>query len=159
MRLDAITARFEQLAPREKTLVLAAAGLVALALVWWIALAPALRVLRGAEAEHRALDAQLQRMLGLQAQAQSMQAQPKQGQQEALRLAEAAIRERLGTNARYTIVGDRVTVTLTAVPADSLSQWLAQVRANAHALPSEAKLQRNPAGQWDGTLVLALPPA
>ena len=31
-------------------------------------------------------------------------------------------------------------------------------RVNARALPSEARLQRNPAGLWEGTLVLTLPP-
>ncbi|EER57544.1 conserved hypothetical protein, partial [Acidovorax delafieldii 2AN] len=35
-------ARWKALAPREQQLVLAAGALVALALLWWVALAPAL---------------------------------------------------------------------------------------------------------------------
>jgi general secretion pathway protein M len=56
-----------------------------------------------------------------------------------------------------TVVGDRVTVALKAMSADNLAQWLAQVRLNARALPGEARLTRNAAGTWDGTLVLTLP--
>ena len=157
-QLQAITGRWELLAAREKLLVGAAAGLVALALVWWVAFAPAIGVLRNADAAHRALDAQRQHMQRLQAQAQAMQAQPKQSHDEALRLLEVAIRQQLGVTARYTIAGERVTVTLAGTPSEALAQWLAQARVNARALPGEAKLQRNAAGLWDGTLVLSLPP-
>lgn len=150
--------RWERLAAREKMLVAGAAALVGLALVWWILFAPALAMLRSAEAQHRALDAQLQRMLRLKAQAETMQAQPRQGHDEALRLLEASIREGLGTTARYTIAGERVTVTLAGASSETLAQWLTQARVNARALPGEARLQRNAAGAWDGTLVLTLPP-
>ena len=121
-------------------------------------IAPAVATLRAAEAQHRSLDAQLQQMLRLQAQAQAMQSQPKQGYDEAIRLLENAIRERLGASARYSISGERVTVTLAGVPSTVLTQWLTQARVNARALPGEARLARNPAGTWDGTLVLTLPP-
>ena len=153
-----LRARWEPLAAREKMLVAGAAALVGLALVWWIVFAPAISALRGAEAQHRALDAQLQQMLRLKAQAQAMQGQPRQSHEEALRLLEQAIRERLGTSARYTIAGERVTVTLAGTPSEALAQWLTQARVNARALPGEARLQRNAAGGWDGTLVLTLPP-
>lgn len=150
--------RWEPLAPREKMLVGGAAALVGLALVWWILFAPALAMLRSAEAQHRVLDAQLQQMLRLKAQAEGMQAQPRQGHDEAVRLLELAIRERLGTSARHTIAGERVTVTLAGTSSEALAQWLTQARVNARALPGEARLQRNAAGLWDGTLVLTLPP-
>jgi general secretion pathway protein M len=150
--------RWEQLAPREKTLVAGAAGLVAAALLWWVAIAPALNTLRSAEAQHRVLDAQLQRVLGLQAQAQAMQSQPRQNHDEAVRLLETSVRQRLGTTARITLSGERVTLTLAGTSADALAQWLTQARVNARALPSEARLNRNAAGLWDGTLVLTLPP-
>ncbi len=151
-------ARWDALAPREKVLSAGAAALVLLALLWWVAIGPALSVLRGADAQHRALDAQLQRMRGLQAQAQALQSQPRQSQEESLRLLELSVRERLGTTARIVVAGDRVTLTLAATPADALAQWLTQARVNARALPAEARLTRNPAGTWDGTLVLSLPP-
>jgi general secretion pathway protein M len=75
-----------------------------------------------------------------------------------MRQLEAAIRQQLGTSARYAIAGDRVTLTLTNTPAQALAQWLSQVRTNARAIPGEAKLARNAAGGWDGSLVLTLPP-
>ena len=150
--------RWAALAPREKMLVAAALALVAAALVWLLALGPALGTLRSTEAQHRALDSQLQQMLSLQAQAQALQAQPKQNRSEALRLLELSVRQRLGTTARLQIGGERVTVTLLGTAADALAQWLTQARVNARALPSEARLSRNAAGLWEGTVVLTLPP-
>lgn len=153
-----LRARWNALAPRERKLVLGAAGLVTLALLWWVALAPAWATLRTAPQQHQALDAQLQRMQRMQAQAQAMLAQPRQSHDEALRQLEQAIRAQLGTAARYSISAERVTVTLTAVSGQVLGQWLSQVRINARALPGEARLVRNASGSWDGTLVLTLPP-
>jgi general secretion pathway protein M len=157
MNRQMLRARWAGLAPREQALVAAASALVALALLWWLALGPAVATLRGAEAQHRALDAQVQHMKRLQAQARAMQGQPRQNPDEAMRQLESAIRQQLGVSARYSIAGDRVTITLTNTPAPALAQWLSQVRTNARAIPGEAKLTRNAGGGWDGSLVLALP--
>jgi len=157
MTLQDLRAHWTGLAPREQALVAAAAGLVALALLWWIALAPAMATLRSAEAQHRALDGQLQQMRRLQAQAKAMQAQPRLAHAEAMRQLETAVRQQLGTGARYIVDGERVTITLTNTPAAALAQWLTQVRSNARAIPGEARLTRNAAGGWDGTLVVTLP--
>ena len=64
--------RWAALQPREKTLVLASAVLVLAALLWWLALAPAFKTLRSAPQQHQALDAQLEQMNRLQAQATQM---------------------------------------------------------------------------------------
>jgi general secretion pathway protein M len=69
------------------------------------------------------------------------------------------VRQRLGTTGRTLVSGDRVTVTLTGAAPEAVAQWLAQARANARALPGEARLNRNASGLWEGTLVLTLPPA
>ncbi len=156
-RTHTLTARWAQLAPREKLLVGTATAVVGVALLWWVGMAPALQTLRTAPGQHRSLDTQLQRMQTLQAQAQALQAQPKQGHDEALRALELTIRQRFGTTARYSIGADRVTITLSAAAPDTLAQWLTQARVNARALPTEARLTRNAAGQWDGTLVMSLP--
>ena len=157
MNLEPWRQRFRGLAPREQAMVVAAALLVVLALLWWVALGPAIATLRSADAQHRAVDTQLQQMRRLQAQARLMQSQPRQAHDEAMRQLEAAIREQLGVTARYTIAGERVTVTLINTPAEGLARWLTQVRSNARALPGEARLARNPEGGWDGTLVVTLP--
>jgi general secretion pathway protein M len=82
---SSLRARWESLAPREKVWVAVAGASVAAMLVWFVALGPALATLRTAEVQHRALDTQLQHMRGLQAQAQALQAQPKQSHDEAMR--------------------------------------------------------------------------
>jgi general secretion pathway protein M len=153
-----LKARWQGLAAREKMLTVAAAALIAVALVWLVLLGPALGTLRSAETQRRALDEQLRQMQLLQAQAQALQAQPKQNHDDAVRLLELSVRQRLGTTGRILIAGDRATVTLTGTSPDALAQWLTQARVNARALPGEARIARNAAGLWDGTLVLALPP-
>ena len=55
MKLQDLRTRWVGLAPRERALVGGAAALVALALLWWVALAPALATLRSADVQHRAL--------------------------------------------------------------------------------------------------------
>ena len=162
----ALRARWQALAPREQTLVLAACGLVAFALLWWLALAPALSTLRDAPARHAELDAQLQRMQSLRAEAQQLQAAPVTGRGDAAGALRTALAQRLGSAAQLNMVGDRATVTFKGAPADALGQWLAQARSNAHAAPLEARLAQSadaaraaPAGEarWNGTLVLSLP--
>ncbi len=166
-----LQARWAALQPREKSLVLGAALLVLAALLWWLALAPALKTLRNAPQQHQVLDAQLQQMKRLQAQATQMQSQPVLDQDAARRALDAAVKQRLGASTQVNVVGDRATVILKAVPADAIAPWLAQVRTNARALPVEVKLNRSSAPaatgkdaapataqpQWDGTVVLALP--
>jgi general secretion pathway protein M len=158
-----LLAQWTRLAPRERRSVALAGALVLLALVWWLALAPALATLRSAEAQHRTLDAQLQTMLRLQAEAQTLQSQPKMGFEEALRALEASVRQRLGTTGELQVVGERATVTLKGASADALARWLAQARVNARALPSEVRLVRSPGAApasgptWDGSLVMSLP--
>lgn len=146
------------LAPREKMLAGGAAALVLLALLWWLGVAPALAVLRTSDEQHQSVDAQLARMRALQQQAQSLQSQPKQNQDESMRLLEASVRQRLGTGVRMAAAGDRVTLTLAGTPPDALATWLSQARVNARAVPVEARLTRGAGGGWDGTLVLSLPP-
>lgn len=150
-------ARFGALASREKMMVAGAALVIVLALVWLVAIGPALGTLRGAEQQRRTLDMQMQHMAALKTQAQSLQSQPKPNRDEALRQLEQSVRQRLGTAGRTTVSGDRVTVALAGVPADALAQWLAQARSAAHTLPSDAHLTRNASGQWEGTVVLILP--
>ena len=168
---------WQALAPREQTLVLAAGGLIALALLWWLAVAPALATLRTAPARHAQLDAQLQHMHRLRAEAQQLQSAPNPARGDTVGALRTALAQRLGNTAQLNVVGDRATVTLKGAPAGALGQWLAQTRSNARAAPIEARLARsaatsantaapstlgNPAAaapRWDGTLVLALPPA
>lgn len=177
-------ARWQGLARREQTLLLAAAALVAFAVLWWLLMAPALQTLRTAPARHAELDAQLQRMLTLQAEAQQLQGAPRVPAADAMRTLQSGVAQRLGSGAQVSAAGDRATVTLKGVPADRLADWLSQARSAAHAVPLEMRLVRSPAAaapaarpgapasaagsaappadadgrpRWDGTIVLALP--
>ena len=114
------------MAARERRLVGLAAALVGLALLWWLALAPALATLRQAEVQRPLLDAQWQRMQALQAEAAALKASPRMGQDEALRALEALVKQRLGATAQLSVVGDRANLTLKNTPAADLAGWLAE---------------------------------
>lgn len=176
-----LQARWNALAGRERRMLLAAAAVVAGAVLWWLALAPALATLRAAQAQHLALDAQLQRMQGLQSQARALQSQPKMSGDDAQRMLAALLKQTLPGTAQMSVTGDRATVTLKGASADALAQWITQARINAKAIPAEVRLVRSVsagtgtgagaglggavasasagsrAAAWDGTVVLTLP--
>lgn len=185
--LAQLRARWTAMDARERRLAGVAAALVGIALLWWIALAPALKTLRAAPAEHARLDAQLQQMTTLQAQAKALQAQPRANRDEALKALEGSVSASLGPAAQLQQQGsaEGVNVNIKSVPADALAQWLAQARGNARAVPREVHLTRASAPapgaspraaptsptptpapadgpakpRWDGTLVMSLPAA
>ena len=123
-RTTALQARWKALAPREQNLVLAAGGIVALALVWWVALAPALATLRQAPELHRKLDQQLQHMQRLQASTATASPATNLAQRCRGRALRTALTQRLGTAAQMNVLGDRVTVTLkAALPMPPPNGW------------------------------------
>ena len=155
-----LQARWRQLANREKTFLVAAVALVMLALLWKLVLAPSLQTSRTSTAQATALDGELQHMQSLQAQANALQKQAPLGYNEALRALNTATKQTLAGAAQINVVADRANVTLQAVSADALAQWLAQARLNARSVPVEARLTRGttPAGAtWTGALVMSLP--
>lgn len=147
---------WRQLKLSERRLILAAFWLIVAALLWWLAIAPALKTIKEAPAQHRALDVQLQNMRTLSAEAKNLQSQPKLGLDDAQKALQSAVTQRFGTTAQLNLSGERASLTLKNANAQELALWLTQARVNARALPSEAKLNRNGDG-WDGTLVLTLP--
>lgn len=156
----ALTAALTRLAPRERRAALAAAALLGLALLWWLALAPALSTLRAAPERHARLDVQLSQMSSMAAAAAALRAQPpapalgRDAVLQALEQASAA----LGASAQLSVLGERASVTLTNASPQALAEWLLQVRVNARLLPLQAQLSRSgepPA--WSGTLVLSGP--
>ena len=158
-----LTAAWAARDPRERRLILLAASVVGLALLWWVGLAPALRTLREAPAQRTALQAQAQQMQQLKVEANALKAMPRMGHDEALRALEASTQQRLGAQGQMSVIGDRVTVTLKEAPAGALANWLSDARVNARATPVEARLSRvgdaSPGAPvlWSGTLTLSLP--
>lgn len=159
--LSPLQSRWRLVPVRQQRWLLAALALLLVALLWWLALAPALATLKAATQQQRQLDAQLQQMQRLQAQARALQTQARIPVDEARRLLEASVKP-LGATAQMVVTGSGVTLSFKGISADALAQWLIQVRQNAHAVPVEARLVRAAAGAvgtpitWNGTLVLHL---
>ena len=161
--------QWSALAQREQNLVLLAASIVLLALVWWVALAPALHSLRTAPARHAAADRELQTMLQMQAQAQLLRQQPQSSSADSKALLEQSVTAELGATAKLQWLGLRAQITLTQTPAPALARWLSQARDNSHAAVAEMKLNRQAASgsssdadattRWSGSLLLDLPGA
>lgn len=141
---------------KEKWAFKLAVALLAGVLVWAFALAPAVRTLRGYETSRLKLDADLQTMQVLQAQAQALQTMPRLSQSTATQALRESVQKAFGKNADFSASGANATVTLRAVPADTLAQWLASARTEALSAPIQARLT-NAAALWSGTLQMALP--
>ncbi len=151
-------AAWAALAARERRLLAAALTVVMLAVLWWVGVSPALQTLRGAESQHRTLDAELQTMRALAAEAASLQALPRIQANDSRKALELSVRQGLGASAQLTVSGERATVTLKGASAEALAQWMVQARSNARATPVEARLMLNAARTgWDGSVTLSLP--
>lgn len=156
--VQAVSNRWQAFDSREKTLVTVAGVVVACALLWWLGIAPALSVLKTAKTQSLLLNAQLQQMQVLEAQAKEFQALPKSKSVDSAQALVALVRQRLGTAAQLSVIGSQATLTMTGASPDALAQLLSQARTTANATPSQARLKRsatNPQA-WDGTLVLSL---
>ena len=135
-----------------------------------VLIAPAQNKLRQADSRRQVVAQQLAHMQALQAQAQALQQRTPMSRDSALKALQGVAAP---SGVQLNPQGERVLVTFKAVPAHVLSQWLAQARTQAQALPSEVHLTRtaintaasNPASNttpptspaWDGSLVLVLP--
>jgi general secretion pathway protein M len=174
-------AAWAQRQPRERQLIALLAWLMALAVMWQVALAPALQTLHDAPARQASLDAQTQKMRTLQAEALSLKKPTPITRSEATRWLESSVAETLGAGTRISVQGERATLTLQAAPAAELARWLSQARERAQALPVQAQLQQATATaaptakasnqtpsrpaptsadagvRWNGSVVLSLP--
>lgn len=153
--LATLQARWHSVSAREQRLVKWGVAVVGLALLWWVALAPALKMLKTADQQRGVLESEWLQMQTLQAQAKVLQAKPLLAALDARRLLEASVLP-LGAALQLANVGDQVRVTVKGLSPDALAQWLTTARQNARAVPSEAQLTRNAAGTWDGSLMLSL---
>jgi len=141
-------------ASRERLAIAAMVFAVAVLLVWLIAVQPALRTLREAPVELDRLDSQWQQMqLAALESATLRSASPVPPQQaaEALR----AATERLGGKGKIALQGDRATLTFSAVPFETLRNWIGEARSAARARPVEAQLQKGTSG-YSGTITVVL---
>jgi general secretion pathway protein M len=155
LRLRAAGAtRWRSFSPRERLAASIALAVVALALLWLVALAPALRIVRSAPATLDQIDAQLAQMQRLASEARDLKTGTPVGAAQSAAALKAAT-DRLGERGRLAVVGDRATLTLNGVSGEALRQWLAEARSGARARPVEAQMTRGPRG-YTGTLVVSL---
>ncbi len=152
--LAALNQRWQQLAARERQIAGVGALLVSLALLWFVGVAPAWKILSRAPADMNRAEAELQSMQKLADEARALRSAtpvPAEQAQTALRAATA----RLGDKARLSVQGDRAVLTLNGIGPAALRDWLAEARSGARARPVEASLSRAPQG-LTGTVVVAL---
>lgn len=147
---------WNQREPREKLLLTWGGVALGAALLWGVALAPALRTLKAFDAKHLAQAATINTMLRQQVQAQALMGVPVISQAQAIQALQASVKQSFGAQADVVIQGGQATVTLRGVGADALAQWLAVARTNARSVPVQARLARN-AAVWNGTLQMGLP--
>jgi general secretion pathway protein M len=146
--------RWLTLAPRERTGMMVAAAFVGALMVWFIAIQPAWRTLSAAPAQIDQLDAQLQTMRRLAAEASELRNMPPvSAMQSGTALLSAT--ERLGTKAELTLSGDGATCNFDGVSAGELQSWLIEIRSAARARVTQAQLSRDPRG-YSGTIVVSL---
>lgn len=148
--------RWHQLAPRERQGVAVAGTLLAVSLLWFVAIAPAWRTLREVPPQRLALEAQLQQMQALATEAQTLRAVAPVPPEQAQAALNAAA-QRLGPQARLMPQGaQRSVLTLQGVDGAQLAAFLGEARAGARARVLEATLSQAGPGRYDGNLILAL---
>jgi general secretion pathway protein M len=155
MKRNALRIWWEQRPAREQRLLALAAAVVGLALVWGIGLAPAWKTVRAYPEQRARLDAQLQTMQTLQAQATALQGKPPLAAAASQAALQAAV-ARWGARASLVVLNQQATVTLKGIEADALAQFLAQVRTDARLLPQQAQWRRE-GRVWSGTVTFNLP--
>lgn len=139
---------------RDRRVAIVVAWVAALALLWMKGVAPAWQTLHDAPLKQQQLEAQLDEMRRLAAEARGLRDAPRlppDQAQTALRAATA----RLGDKARLQMQADRAVVQMTGVAGPDIVAWLAEVRAGARMRPLQAQLLRSGQG-YNGTVVVAL---
>ncbi|MCX8517632.1 MAG: type II secretion system protein GspM [Rhodoferax sp.] len=149
-----LAARWAALATRERIGLTLAAGVVGVALLWGVLIAPALRTRDSADQQMAALALQLDEMQALQARAQALQAQPVIAPQDALKALQTAAAD-LGKNASLLVGGETATLTLKQVSATTLAQWLSP-QPGQSLLPFEVHVQQEAQDAQDAPAVSAI---
>jgi general secretion pathway protein M len=147
-------ARWRSFAPRERVALAVGAALLALFIVWSLLVAPAWRVSREAPVELDRLEAQLQQMQRIAADAKTLKGAPPVSAAQAVEPLKAAT-ARLGGKASLVFQGDRATLTLNGVSGEALRDWLGEARSAARARPTDVQLTRSGDG-YSGQVVVSL---
>lgn len=143
---------------RQRLQYLAAAMLCTL--LWFLNISPALQTYQQAPLQLARLEQQSETLKALQLQAMALQKAPRIKAQDASAVLPQIMASTLGSGAKLNLEATRATFQVSSVSAEALAQFLEAARNQAHALPTEAHLQKFKAGtqdKWRGTLILNLP--
>ena len=140
--------------PRERLGLTLAGVAIGIALVWMIAIAPALRTLRETPPQLDALDIQLQSMQRMATEARDLRGAAPVPTSQAMQSLRSAT-DRLGDKGKLTVQGDQATLTLNGVNGEVLRGWLTEARSGARARPVQAQLTRGPQG-YAGTVIVSV---
>jgi general secretion pathway protein M len=165
-----MTTQWERLAPRERQLFVVAGSLLALALAWWLLVAPAVQTWRTAGTAHAQLDAQIQQMQALAAEAKALKGAPRVTASQTQSWLDQSTKK-LG-KATLNMQGARAQISFTGASAENLAAFLAEARVSAALLPVQANWKRaalitTPTSAstkgdtpvlWDGSLVFEVTP-
>ncbi|SEL74390.1 general secretion pathway protein M [Roseateles sp. YR242] len=149
--------RWQAAQPRERQMTRMAAGAIAVALLWLIAISPAWTTLAKAPIEIDRLDSELRQMRALAQQAQQLKDALPVPQEQSITALRSAT-ERLGPNAELTLTGPQAQLRLRGITGAALATWLTEARQSARARPQEVELQSGPQG-YSGRLTVVLPSA
>ncbi len=150
---------WEQRNPRERQLLGLGGAVLAVAFLWFVAIAPALQTYRASGSAHAKLDTELAQMQRMAAQAAKLKEMPRANAAAVQSWIDGATKK-LG-KATASVQGGRVQVSFTGASPEALADFLAEGRGKAQLVPSEAHWKKsvNPATanpQWDGNIVFEL---
>jgi general secretion pathway protein M len=150
----------KNLQPRERRLVIAALCIIALALLWWVAIAPALHTYRHSTSAHAQLDAQIAKMQALANQAQALKALPSPSNAKAKEWLDSNAKK-LSTNANVAILGNQAQMRFQNVQPQALVSWLAEARSSAGLRVLQASWNKTSSAvgtlAWSGDMALEMP--
>ncbi len=149
-----LVARWRALSERDRRAAVIAGAAIALLLVWWIGVQPALRTVRAAPAQIDRLDAQLQAMQRQATEAAELRGTAPLTAAQSTAALQAAT-ARLGARGRLVVAGERATLTVNGATGAQLRDWLSEARSGARARPLQAQFMRSPQG-YSGTLIVAV---
>jgi general secretion pathway protein M len=149
--------KFAQLSPREQTGIRWALVVLGSAVLWFVAIAPALQVWQKSQSQLSVLAQQHADMLALQAQAKQWQSRSALSTEASVQMLQSLCAN-LGEKVKCSRQALRMTVDVKGVNPQALAQAWAQARSQAQAVLLEAHLQRQ-GDEWDGQWIWALPEA
>jgi general secretion pathway protein M len=149
--------KFAQLSPREQTGIRWALVVLGSAVLWFVAIAPALQVWQKSQSQLSVLAQQHADMLALQAQAKQWQSRSALSTEASVQMLQSLCAN-LGEKVKCSRQALRMTVDVKGVSPQALAQAWAQARSQAQAVLLETHLQRQ-GDAWNGQWIWTLPEA